>query len=142
VFHELKQSKDFLALTLAHPQYLPESFEFDLGEHTHLQVWDTGVIVFEPIQTKHSKDIVLSCAVHGNETAPIELCNGLITQILAEEIKLKQRVMFLIGNPAAIHNGTRFIDENLNRLFNWAHSRGDGLFNPEQGRRAQTRTIC
>ena len=134
MFHELKQSKDFLALTLAHPQYLSESFEFDLGEHTHVEVWDTGVIVFSPKQVKHSKDIVLSCAVHGNETAPIELCNALITQILSEELKLAQRVMFLIGNPAAIHNGTRFIDENLNRLFNGAHSRDEGLCNPERVR--------
>jgi len=134
VFHELKQSKDFLKLTLAHPKYLPEPFEFNLAAHTRVEVWDTGVIVFSPIQAEDHQDIILSCAVHGNETAPIELCNELITEILSEQLLLKQRVMFLIGNPAAIHNGTRFIDENLNRLFNGAHSRGEGLCNPERVR--------
>ncbi|MCG9731565.1 succinylglutamate desuccinylase [Shewanella sp. Isolate13] len=134
MFHELKQSKDFLALTLAHPQCLPESFAFDLANRIHVEVWDTGVIMFEPIGVTHTKDIVLSCAVHGNETAPIELCNDLMTQLLGEQIELKQRVLFLIGNPPAIHNGTRFIDENLNRLFNGAHSLGDGLCNPERVR--------
>ncbi|WP_041416402.1 succinylglutamate desuccinylase [Shewanella halifaxensis] len=134
MFHELKQSKDFLALTLAHPQYLPETFEFELDNLIRVEVWDTGVIMFEPLNAKHTKDIVLSCAVHGNETAPIELCNDLMTQLLSENIALKQRVLFLIGNPPAIHNGTRFIDENLNRLFNGAYSRGEGLCNPERVR--------
>ncbi|ABV87567.1 succinylglutamate desuccinylase [Shewanella pealeana] len=134
MFQQLKQSKDFLALTLAHPQYLTESFEFDLANQVHVEVWDTGVIMFEPLGVKHTKDLVLSCAVHGNETAPIELCNDLMTQLLDEQLVLKQRVLFLIGNPPAIHNGTRFIDENLNRLFNGAHSRGEGLCNPERVR--------
>lgn len=132
--HELKLSKDFLALTLAHPQHLAESFEFTLDNQVHVEVWDTGVIVFEPRNVKHSKDIVLSCAVHGNETAPIELCNDLMTKLLSEELQLTERVLFLIGNPPAIHNGTRFIDENLNRLFNGAHSKGEGLSNPERVR--------
>ncbi|GIU52038.1 succinylglutamate desuccinylase [Shewanella sairae] len=134
MFHELKQSKDFLALTLAHPQHLPESFQFTLDNQVNVQVWDTGVIVFEPLDLQHTKDIVLSCAVHGNETAPIELCNDLMHKLLSQEIALTERVMFLIGNPAAIHNGTRFIDENLNRLFNGAHSKGEGVCNPERVR--------
>ncbi|WOT03645.1 succinylglutamate desuccinylase [Shewanella youngdeokensis] len=134
MLQQLKQSNDFLAFTLSHPQYLPESFAFDLGEHTHVEVWDTGVIVFEPLQAKHCTDIILSCAVHGNETAPIELCNALMTEILSQQLLIKERVMFLIGNPAAIHNGSRFIDENLNRLFNGAHSRDEGLCNPERVR--------
>lgn len=132
----LQQSKDFLQLTLAQPQYFAETGSFMLGSHTQVEVWDTGVIVFEPIvpelnQTE-SKDIVLSCAVHGNETAPIELCNGLIKALLAETLIAKQRVLFLFGNPPAINNGTRFIEENLNRLFNGAHSIGKGLINPER----------
>lgn len=134
MFHELKQSKDFLAFTLAHPQHLPESFQFTLDNQVNVQVWDTGVIVFEPLDLQHTKDIVLSCAVHGNETAPIELCNDLMHKLLSQETALTERVMFLIGNPAAIHNGTRFIDENLNRLFNGEHSRGPGLNNPERVR--------
>ncbi|QDO84008.1 succinylglutamate desuccinylase [Shewanella psychropiezotolerans] len=127
----LIESQDFLTFTLDNPHHIDESGTFSIGEHTQVTVWDTGVIVFEP---KHAegKDIVLSCAVHGNETAPIELCNDLIKDLLQEKIITKQRVLFLFGNPPAIINGTRFIEENLNRLFNGAHSAGEGLTNPER----------
>lgn len=132
----LIKSQDFLKFTLDNPQYFEEGGTFSIGEHTQVEVWDTGVIVFEPRSidagsTEH-KDIVLSCAVHGNETAPIELCNALIKELLQEKIIAKQRVLFLFGNPPAIINGTRFIEENLNRLFNGAHSAGEGLTNPER----------
>ncbi|MEI6858847.1 MAG: succinylglutamate desuccinylase [Shewanella sp.] len=127
----LIESQDFLKLTLDNPHHIAESGSFSLGEHTQVAVWDTGVIVFEP---KHAqgKDIVLSCAVHGNETAPIEICNNLIKDLLQQKIVAKQRVLFLFGNPPAIINGTRFIEENLNRLFNGAHSTGEGLSNLER----------
>jgi len=131
VYQALKESKDFLNLTLTHPQYLDETCSFSIGGHTQVEVWDTGVIVFEPKVNKGT-DIVLSCAVHGNETAPIELCNELVKALLEEKLIATQRVLFLFGNPAAIINGTRFIDENLNRLFNGAHSSGEGLVNPER----------
>ncbi|WP_394205346.1 succinylglutamate desuccinylase [Shewanella waksmanii] len=129
----LQASKDFLSLTLDHPFNIDQAFSYHLTNNTLVEVWDTGVIVFTP-KVANGKDVILSCAVHGNETAPIELCNDLIGQILNESIEVKQRVMFLIGNPAAIHNGTRFVDENLNRLFSGAHSEGEGLTNPERVR--------
>lgn len=127
----LLDSKDFLALTLANPESLDDQFGFTLGDHTRVEVWDTGVIVFEPAQSE-GKDIILSCGVHGNETAPIELCNTLITQLLQQEIIAKQRTLFLIGNPLAINNGSRIIDENMNRLFSGEHSNPPGLVNPER----------
>lgn len=127
----LLNSKDFLALTLANPESLGDEFSFTLGEHTRVTVWDTGVIVFEPQQAQ-GKDIILSSGVHGNETAPIELCNTLIKQLLQQKIIAKQRILFLIGNPLAINNGTRIIDENMNRLFSAEHSNPPGLVNPER----------
>ncbi|GGQ06984.1 succinylglutamate desuccinylase [Shewanella litoralis] len=129
---DLTNNNDFLAYTLANPTQIPAAYDFMLGEHTRVEVLDTGVIVFTP--STASKDIVLSCAVHGNETAPIEICNQLIKDLLNQRIIAKQRVMFLIGNPAAILNKTRFIDENMNRLFSGAHSKGEGLTHPERHR--------
>ncbi len=125
------ESKDFLAFTLDNPNNISEAFSFAISDHTNVHVWDTGVIVFEP-KIDLGKDVVLSSAVHGNETAPIEICNRLIKELLDEKIVAKQRTMFLIGNPAAIHNGTRFVEENMNRLFNGAHSKGQGLINKER----------
>ena len=90
-----------------------------------VSVIDTGIIQFEPLDGKTSKDIVLSCGVHGNETAPIEICADLVKQLIKGELFLAERVLFLFGNPAAMNIGERFVEENMNRLFSGAHSQGD-----------------
>lgn len=63
------------------------------------------------------KSIVISAGVHGNETAPLELVDQLVRAILADELVVKERCLFILAHPLAINNKTRFIDENLNRLF-------------------------
>lgn len=103
------------------------------GTHTHMQVWDSGIVVFTPKQAGNL-DLILSCAVHGDETAPIEICDELIEALRAGTLVAKQRVMFIIANPAAINLGKRFVEENMNRLFSGAHSQGEGLINQERER--------
>lgn len=129
----LMQSGDFLALTLANPDGFERTGSVLIGDHTRVEIHDTGILVFEPLKPGH-KDIILSSGVHGNETAPIELCNELIRKLLKDEIRSHHRIMFLFGNPHAMFNGTRIVDENLNRLFSGEHSRGPGLSNPERHR--------
>ncbi len=134
---QLQQDGDFLAITRQFPKQLPELFNFTLTHpqtqaQTLVSVLDTGVICFEPINQETDSDIVLSCAVHGNETAPIEICQQLIREIIQGELVLKQRVLFLFGNPPSINIGERFVEENLNRLFSGAHSDGEGLCNDER----------
>ncbi|WP_419148941.1 succinylglutamate desuccinylase [Pseudoalteromonas 'SMAR'] len=126
----LKQTGDFLSITRSNEFSLPAA-SFTLENGTHVEVLDTGVIQFTPVD-KGTKDIVLSSAIHGNETAPIEICDELIQQIIAGELKLTQRVLFIFGNPKSINIGKRFVDENLNRLFNGAHQNKSD--NPEQVR--------
>lgn len=123
---------DFLRLTLDNPQHLA-AFSFTITNHTQVQVWDTGVICFEPAVST-SKDIVLSCGVHGNETAPIEICAALVQDILLGKLQLKQRLLVLFGNPPAINLAKREVEENLNRLFSGHHSQGPGLANAERQR--------
>ena len=132
---QLQQTGDFLTITRQHEWHLdPFSFSLTHGEHTtSVEVWDTGVICFQP-DCATSKDIVLSSAVHGNETAPIEICDSLIKKIISGEIQLQQRVLFIFGNPASINVGDRFVEENLNRLFSGYHSKGPGLINKERKR--------
>ena len=136
---QLQNTGDFLSLTRQFPLQLPELFTFTLSHpktqaQTLVSVLDTGVICFEPIDQECNSDIVLSSAVPGNETAPIEICQQLISALILGKLALKQRVLFLFGNPAAINIGERFIEENLNRLFSGAHSDGEGLCNDERKR--------
>ena len=144
---QLIQTGDFLSLTREHEFFMPD-FTFDVtcnasGAMSKVSVLNTGIIVFEPLNLEQAgnnnlKDIVLSSAVHGNETAPIEICSALIKQLILGELHLEHRVLFLFGNPASINIGERFIEENLNRLFSGGHSKdqgqGGGLINKERHR--------
>lgn len=123
---------DFLSLTRQNPNGLAPS-QFQLENGTEVQIWDTGVICFTP-EDVQDKDIVLSCGVHGNETAPIELCAELVSDVLQQKLVLKQRTLVLFGNPWAINAGKREVEENLNRLFSGHHSKGAGLINAERNR--------
>ncbi len=127
-------STDFLQFTLTNPNGIAAPFSFSIDEHTDVWIWDTGVIQFEPRInfTESVENIVLSSGIHGNETAPIELCNQLITQLLTGQLITKQRLLFIFGNPPAINQASRFIEENLNRLFSGAHAAGKGRINAER----------
>lgn len=126
----LKTTGDFLSISREN-EWTLEPTSFSLSNGTLVEVLNTGVIQFTP-STSTNKDIVLSSAVHGNETAPIEICDELIQKIIKQEISLKQRVLFIFGNPASINIGKRFVEENLNRLFSGEHSKGEGLINQER----------
>ncbi|MCO7187846.1 MULTISPECIES: succinylglutamate desuccinylase [unclassified Pseudoalteromonas] len=129
----LKQTGDFLTLT-RNNEFSLAAEQFTLSNGTLVEVKDTGVIQFTPA-TYGSKDIVLSSAVHGNETAPIEICDEFIQDVILERIELAHRVLFVFGNPKSINIAERFVDENLNRLFNGAHE--NRTENPEQIRAAK-----
>lgn len=121
---------DFLALSRANEWQL-EPFSFSLPGGDRAEVWDTGVLCIEPAAPGH-KALVLSSGIHGNETAPIEICNQLLTRLLSGELRARHRTLFLFGNPAAMNLGVREVEENMNRLFSGAHSRGPGLCNRER----------
>lgn len=93
-----------------------------LSAGTEVTLLDNGIIKFEPNTACHTS-LVISCAVHGNETAPIEIVSALIDDLLSEELKCGQRVLFVLGNPWAMEIGERFVDVNMNRLFcgDWQH---------------------
>lgn len=138
----LIQTGDFLSLTRQHEFFMP-TFSFDVtckqsSGKSKVSVLNTGIIVFEPLDHVATQDIVLSSAVHGNETAPIEICASLIEQLILGKLHLQARVLFLFGNPASINIGERFVEENLNRLFSGGHSQdqgnGAGLINKERHR--------
>lgn len=133
--NELINSGDFLTLSRDNEWHL-EASEFALENGTRVTVHDTGAIEFQP-QGTTTKDVVLSSAVHGNETAPIEICDELIKTIIKGELALNQRVLFIFGNPKSINIGLRFVEENLNRLFNGYHTVEGVPMNDERKRAAK-----
>ena len=125
------QQQEFLAFSRSNEWGSDNTQDFTLANGTRVQVWDSGVIVFEP-KNAGNKDIILSSGVHGNETGPIEICSEYVQAILNEEFCVAHRVMFLFGNPASMNIGERFVEENMNRLFSGAHSKEPGLCNRER----------
>ncbi len=140
----LQQSGDFLSITRTYEWSLPDGgFSFDVTHQatktlSKVTVLETGLITFEPINRQTSHDIVLSSAVHGNETAPIEICSDIIGELIRGELMLAERVLFIFGNPASMNIAERFVEENMNRLFSGGHSQdqgqGAGLINKERHR--------
>ncbi|WP_051304690.1 succinylglutamate desuccinylase [Chitinilyticum litopenaei] len=115
----------FLAQTLAGKTGI--TLPFCLPGGAHVQVMDEGIIRFEPREPElRQLDLVISCGVHGNETAPVELVDRLITRILDGELRVRNRVLFVMGNVEALCAGERFIEEDMNRLFCRAPENDDG----------------
>lgn len=96
---------------------------------------DEGVLLLEPEQPELAKlDLLLSCGIHGNETAPIELLDQLLQQLASGAADCPSaRVLLLFGNPAAMRQGERYLDDDLNRLFCGKHLR---CANSREARRA------
>lgn len=130
--HILVTTGDFLHITRSHEYTMP-AFSFDVTckhslSKSKVSIPNTGIILFEPLANRSNeklnlsiKNIVISCAIHGNETAPIEICNELIKQLVLGDIHLEHRVLFLIGNPPAVNLNKRFVEENLNSVFSNSH---------------------
>ena len=61
---------------------------------------------------------IFSAAIHGNETAPVELVGEWLSAIEAGAITLGAPVLVILGNLPALKAQQRFLTTNLNRLFN------------------------
>ncbi len=89
-----------------------------LPNGARLEILERGVVEFTPAnigsQTKH---IIISTGIHGNETAPIELAAQMVEDIISGQLAPCHRCLFIIAHPEATNAETRFMDENLNRLF-------------------------
>lgn len=113
---------NFLDHTLATADEAVEPIFDILSAGTEVTLHDCGVLRVEP-NTACDTSLVISCAVHGNETAPIEIVRDIVRDLLDEEQKAGQRVLFIMGNPWAMKIAERFVDVNMNRLFagDWQH---------------------
>ncbi|MEK6350851.1 MAG: succinylglutamate desuccinylase [Burkholderia sp.] len=66
--------------------------------------------------------VLVSAGVHGDETAPIELVSALVRDLTRGALPLTSRLLVVLGHPGAMRAGTRYLDDDLNRLFNGRHA--------------------
>lgn len=94
-----------------------------LPDGTRWAVLDEGVLLLEPADEAAAQiDLLLSCGIHGNETAPIEMLDRLLQQLASGAVSdPAARVLLIFGNPAAMCAGERYLDDDLNRLFGGKH---------------------
>lgn len=81
---------------------------------------EPGIVELAPL-TGASASIVLSAGIHGDETAPVELLDKLLHDLLHRALPLAVRLLVVFGNPAALRQGQRYVDDDLNRLFSGRH---------------------
>lgn len=113
----------FLADTLANPEHLEPSF-FELESGVRMEFLKTGILRIRPAENaepKAERRVLISCGIHGNETAPMEIVDQLVSEICTGDLPVAEELLFVIGNPPAANSAERFVDENLNRLFSGKH---------------------
>ncbi|WP_261858115.1 succinylglutamate desuccinylase [Photobacterium sanguinicancri] len=92
--------------------------EWQLQSGVSFQLRSRGVLIIEPtVISRSTKSIIVSAGVHGDETGPIELLQQLSGEILKGLFEPAHRLLFIIAHPEATLAHTRFIAENMNRLF-------------------------
>lgn len=85
---------------------------------TRFIIHQRGVLEVCPANlTSDSKHVIVSCGIHGNETAPMELVDKIVEDIQSGFQPVTQRLLFIIAHPEATNAHTRFVESNLNRLF-------------------------
>ncbi|RTR61068.1 succinylglutamate desuccinylase [Pseudomonas aeruginosa] len=108
---------ELLPLTLASQP--PALREQRLAHGVTLLWLAEGVLQVEP-DAALPGHLLLSAGIHGNETAPVEWLDRLLCGLGSGAIRLRRRLLLILGNPAALRAGTRYVESDLNRLFNGA----------------------
>ena len=120
----------FLHLSRFQPETFAKPASVTLANQTMIDIIAPGIVEITPASAA-GKFIVLSCGIHGNETAPIEICSDILDAIVDGSMTVQHRVLMIFGNLPAMNTGERFIEENMNRLFSGAHQNGES---PERQR--------
>lgn len=109
--------QSFLFDSLNLEQEMPAG-EITVANGTVFKLHQRGVLeVIPSTLDENSKHIILSCGVHGNETAPMELVDKIISDIQSGFQPVTERLLFIIAHPESTNAHTRFLEMNLNRLF-------------------------
>lgn len=93
--------------------------DFDAGDARWSWVGQ-GALLVEPQSPIGLCGTIISVGVHGDETVPIRLLDAWLTEAAQESIQIRRPMLILLGNPAAVIAGRRFVEHNMNRLFSGA----------------------
>ena len=66
---------------------------------------------------EHTRHIVFSALIHGNETGPLPAFLWAITALKAGDLYYGGTLTFILGNPEAAQKDQRFLESDLNRMF-------------------------
>ena len=115
--------KHFLSSSRQAPEQFHQTQVFSLTNGTQVLVHAPGIIEFIPVSYRQGvgRHVLYSCGVHGNETAPIEICDEIVEAILSKAVIINTRLMVQFANLPAMDIAERFVEENMNRLFTGAH---------------------
>ncbi len=137
--------RDWLSHTLSTAEHAASEKVVVLDDGTGLQLQDSGLLYLEPPADRpnpNNESLIVSAGVHGNETAPIEILNNLLNELLDGQWHLACPALLILGNPPAMDAGERFIDVNLNRLFGGAHCKPEYRGFPEAERARVLERAC
>lgn len=137
--------RDWLSHTLYTAEHASSEKVVVLDDGTGLQLQDSGLLYLEPPAGRANPNheaLIVSAGVHGNETAPIEVLNNLLNELLDNQWQLACPMLLILGNPPAMGAGERFIDVNLNRLFGGAHCKPEYRGLPEAERARVLERAC
>lgn len=105
--------QDFLTLTLQGKQ--PEKLHGNQADFSWHWLGE-GILECTP-HAHYDKTVVLSAGVHGNETAPIELLSHMCADLFSGRLPLAVRLLIIFGNPDAMRQGKRYLNDDMNRMF-------------------------
>lgn len=143
--HLFDNHPDWLTHTLANSDIPLPELKTQLPDGTRAIRRAVGVLELCPPADRPNPNreaLIISAGVHGNETAPIEVLNGLVTELLNGQWTLACPVLLILGNPPAMVAGDRFIDANMNRLFHGAHGKEAYHGLPEAARAQFLEEVC
>lgn len=132
----------WLSHTLAHPDTAPAGRSAILPDGSRIELTGAGILRLVPATPVLGRRLMVSAGVHGNETAPIEVLDRLVDQLLDGDWAPATETLLILGNPPAMVAGRRFLDHNLNRLFNGAHHQPVYAGAPEAARAALLEQTC
>jgi succinylglutamate desuccinylase len=117
-------AQDFLSLTLQ--TLTPAQRQWQ--QHGIDARWlAPGLLQLSPARpAANLEHILLSAGVHGNETAPIEVLGQIVNDLLDDTLPLHAHLLVVLGNIPAMQTGKRFIDYDMNRLFDGQHRQHTG----------------